>query len=178
MPDGALPLERWANFYVITSTAAAALIGLLFVLITLAAERRRKEIAKIRLYLTPTVVYFGSVFLLASLLSFPDHTPVTAAFCCGIVGGVGLLYMASLLVSKGDRNARYIDASDVVMYVVCPAAGYALLVLGGVVLGHAPQRGLTFVAVGMLALITLAVRNSWGIAVDVVSSPGPDVSPG
>jgi hypothetical protein len=36
------------------------------------------------------------------------------------------------------------------------------------------QRGLTLVAVGMVALITLAVRNSWGIAVDVVSSPHKD----
>jgi hypothetical protein len=44
-------------------------------------------------------------------------------------------------------------------------------------LGHAPQRGLTFTAAGMLALITLAVRNSWGIAVDVASSPAQDVSP-
>jgi hypothetical protein len=177
MPDGALPLERWGNFYVITSTAAAALIGLLFVLITLAAERRRKELAKIRIYLTPTVVYFGSVFLLAALLTFPDHTRVTATLCCCIVGGIGLLYTASLLLSKGARKTRYNEVTDIAMYVACPAAAYALLVLGGVVLGDAPQRGLTFAAAGMLALIMLAVRNSWAIAVDVVSSPGRDVSP-
>jgi hypothetical protein len=175
MPDGALPLERWGNFYVITSSASAALIGLLFVLITLAAERRRNEAAKIRLYLTPTVVYFGSVFLLAALLTFPDHTRLTATLCSCTVGGAGILYVASLL-ALGDRKTRY-AGSEVVVYVVCPAAAYALVLAGGVVLGHAPECGLTFTAAGMLALITLAVRNSWGIAVDVVSSPAQDVSP-
>jgi hypothetical protein len=36
---------------------------------------------------------------------------------------------------------------------------------------RAPQRGLTLVAAGMLSLLALAVRNSWAIAVDVVSTP-------
>ena len=49
--------------------------------------------------------------------------------------------------------------------------------LGGLILDHTVQRGLTLVAAGMLALITLAVRNSWGIAVDVVSSPPPERRP-
>jgi hypothetical protein len=47
----ALPLDRWANFYLIASAAAATLIGLLFVVIILAAERRPDEAGKIRLYL-------------------------------------------------------------------------------------------------------------------------------
>jgi hypothetical protein len=40
MNELGLLLGRWANFYLITSAAAATLIGLLFVIITLAAERR------------------------------------------------------------------------------------------------------------------------------------------
>jgi len=36
---------------------------------------------------------------------------------------------------------------------------------------HHPQRGLTFVAVGTLSLLTLAIRNSWAIAIAVVSTP-------
>jgi hypothetical protein len=52
-------LERWANFYLLMSAAAATLIGLLFVVITLGAERIVEDgAAKIRMYLTPTVLYF------------------------------------------------------------------------------------------------------------------------
>jgi hypothetical protein len=54
-------LERWANFYLLMSAAAATLLGLMFVVITLAAERMRGDAAKIPIYLTPTVIYFASV---------------------------------------------------------------------------------------------------------------------
>ena len=42
-------LERWANFYLTMSAAAATLLGLMFVVITLAAERRLGGAAKIPL---------------------------------------------------------------------------------------------------------------------------------
>ena len=41
-------LERWANFHLLMSAAAATLLGLMFVVITLAAERRQGDAAKIR----------------------------------------------------------------------------------------------------------------------------------
>jgi len=35
------------------------------------------------------------------------------------------------------------------------------------------QRGLTFMAVGMLSLLALGIRNSWAIAIEIVSTrPG------
>ncbi len=49
MPEEGLWLERWANFYLVASTAAATLLGLLFILITLAADRRPTEQGKIRI---------------------------------------------------------------------------------------------------------------------------------
>jgi hypothetical protein len=72
------------------------------------------------------------------------------------------------------RKEKFLQRSDAIQYVVYPLAAYGVLVWGGLLLDHMAQRGLTLVAVGMVALITLAVRNSWGIAVDVVSSPHKD----
>jgi hypothetical protein len=165
-----LLLERWANFYLMTSAAAATLIGLLFVVITLAAERMPLEdTAKIRIYLTPTVVFFGSVLEVAALLTFPNHTRLTATLCIWLASAVGLVYSGSFLVGGGTKS--YYERSDLIPYVVVPFAAYGLLVLGGVLLLHHPQRGLTFVAVGMLSLLTLAIRNSWAIAVTIVSTP-------
>ena len=86
-------LERWANFYLLVAAAAATLIGLLFVVITLAAERRVSETSKIPIYLTPTVIYFASVLFLAALLCFPSQTRLTANFCICLMGVVGLVYL-------------------------------------------------------------------------------------
>jgi hypothetical protein len=163
-------LERSANFYLLTAGAAATLIGLLFVIITLGAERRVEgSTAKIHLYLTPTVVFFGSVLEVAALLTFPNHTRLTATLCICLAGVVGLVYSGSFLIGGGKKG--YYQRSDLIAYVVAPFAAYGLLVWGGVLLLRHPQRGLTLVAVSMLSLLTLAIRNSWGIAIAIVSTP-------
>jgi hypothetical protein len=136
--------------------------------VTLAAERKREDAARIPIYLTPTVIYFASVLLLAALLSFPNHTRLTATLCICLTGAVGLVYSGPNLVGGDKKNFK--EMSDRIPYAIVPSAAYGLLVLGGVLLLHAPQRGLTLVAAGMLTLLMLAVRNSWGIAIDVVST--------
>ena len=165
-----LLLERWVNFYVITSAAAATLIGLLFVLITLAAERRLADTAKIRLYLTPTVIYFASVLYLAALLTFPNQTRFAATLCICLGGVAGLAYSGSLFIRR-DVKKSYYELRHRIPYAGFPFAAYGLHVLGGLLLLHDPQRGLTLVASGMLSLLAVAIRNSWAIAIGVVSTP-------
>jgi hypothetical protein len=172
MNDLELLLGRWANFYIVTSAAAATLIGLLFVVITLVIDRGLEDTAQIRAYLTPTVVYFASVLIVAALLTFPNHTPLTATLCLCVSGIVGLVYSGFLLIAR-RRRTIYFELSDLVHYAGLPVAAYGLLVLGGILMLHDAQRGLTFVAVGMLSLLTIAIRNSWAIAVGLVSTrPG------
>lgn len=172
-------LEKWANFYLLTSAAAATLIGLLFVIITLGAERSVEDsTVKIRMYLTPTVVYFASVLLLAALLTFPSHTRLTAALCIGLAGVVGLVYSGTSLLGGGDKK-NFIEPHDRILYAIVPSATYGFLVLGAVLLLRTPQRGLTLVAVGMLVLLTIGIRNSWAIALDVASTrPGGEIQSG
>jgi len=166
-------LERWANFYLLTSAAAATLIGLLFVIITLGAERGVKwedPTAKIRMYLTPTVIYFASVLFLAALLTFPNHTRLTATLCICLAGVVGLVYSGTSLIGGGDKKS-FEERQDLISYAIVPFVAYGLVVVGAVLILYHPQRGLTFVAVGMLTLLTLGIRNSWAIAIDVSTRP-------
>jgi len=167
-----LLLERWANFYLITSAAAATLIGLLFVIVTLALDKGLKDTGQIRAYLTPTVVYLVSVLGVAALLTFPNHTRLTATLCISLMGVVGLVYSGSFLIGRG-RKKTYYEQSDLIPYSGFPFVAYGLLVFGGVLLLHDAQRGLTCVAVGMLSSLTIAIRNSWAIAIGFISTrPG------
>jgi hypothetical protein len=179
MPGRQLRLEQWANFYVITSAAAATLLGLLFVVITLAAERGRSDTPDrafasrnrggiaIKIYLTPAVIYFSSVLLMSALLTFPDQTRLTAVICICLEGVAGLGYCGSLAIRRG---ASYEQRSDLLPYVVLPFAAYAFMVAGGLLLLPGFQIGLDLVAAGMLVLLGMAIRNSWAIAITIVSS--------
>ena len=112
MPVRELRFADWANFYVITSAAAANLLGLLFVVITLAAERGCKDSADIRVYLTPAVIYFGSVLLISALLTVPNQTRLSAVICvcAGGVGGLG--YCGSLAIRRRAGNLVFEERSD------------------------------------------------------------------
>jgi hypothetical protein len=94
MPEHQLRFEQWATYYIILSAAAATLLGLLFVVSSLAAERGRKDA--------------------------PSDTPLRVA--------------------------------------------------GGLLLLSRPQIGLDLVAAAMLVLLAIGIRNSWSIAITIVSS--------
>src|SRR5689334_16545216 len=60
-------LAGWDSFYVIIGSSAAALTGLMFVVIAVSGEvaPAQDTVAGIRAFSTPTVVHFGAVLLLA-----------------------------------------------------------------------------------------------------------------
>jgi hypothetical protein len=174
-------LDRWINYYVLMGAAAATLIGLLFVVISLVAGGTTKASArevvkgteKINMYLTPTVIYFATVLFLSALLTFPNHTWITAALCICVAGALGLLYSASTLV-RGDAKA-YSRSRDLINYQGLPVLAYGLLTLSGALLFHHSQRGLTLTAGSMLLLLAIGIRNSWAIAITmvVITRAGP-----
>ena len=69
---------EWESFYLIVGSAAGALIGLQFVVITLIAERPPPEEAGAA-FATPTIVHFSVVLLLSAVLRAPWHAITTIA---------------------------------------------------------------------------------------------------
>jgi len=160
-------LGRWANFYTAMMQVAAALIGLLFVVIALGAQqgvKAGKNAAKISVYMTPPVIYFAAVLILSALLTFPSHTLLTATLCTVLLGTGGIVCTSCLI---GNRKS-YEEKQDLIVYAILPFAAHAMLVVGGILLLSNPRLGLTLVALGMLSLLTISIRNSWAIAIDVV----------
>ena len=67
-------LTHWESFYVIVGSSAAALTGLMFVVVALVAEsesRRRDAASGIDAFGTPTIVHFCSALLVSAVLSAP-----------------------------------------------------------------------------------------------------------
>jgi hypothetical protein len=80
-------LAEWDSFYVIVGSAAGALIGLQFVVMTLIAERPPLRAADAgAAFATPTIVHFGVALLLSALLRAP-WPKVTLATACAASSG-------------------------------------------------------------------------------------------
>src|SRR5690242_12666330 len=74
-------LEAWDSFYVIIGSAAGALIGLQFVVVTLVAERPALRATEAgAAFATPTIVHFSAVLLVSALIRVPwdSITPLAA----------------------------------------------------------------------------------------------------
>jgi hypothetical protein len=63
------PFMTWQNFYVIVGSAAAALVGVQFVVIALIANTRTLATTEsIRTFGTPTVVHLGGALLVSAII--------------------------------------------------------------------------------------------------------------
>ncbi len=77
---------EWDSFYVIVGSAAGALIGLQFVVLTLIAERPPLRAADAgAAFATPTIVHFGTALLLSAVLRAPWQAVAPVAALWGLV---------------------------------------------------------------------------------------------
>ena len=105
-------LSEWDSFYVIVGSAAGALIGLQFVVMTLIAERPPVRAAEAgAAFATPTVVHFGAALLLSALLRAPWQTIGVTAAVWGFVGFCGAIYTA-IVARRMVRQTTYLPGSE------------------------------------------------------------------
>jgi hypothetical protein len=126
-------LSAWVNFYVIVGTAAGALIGLTFVVISLVAGRVGRAVRSglssggVGVYNTPTVVHFTAALLACATLSAPWPALAPVALLLGLGGLGGVAYIA--VVARRLARWEYYTpvAEDWAFHVVLPLAAYAAL---------------------------------------------------
>jgi hypothetical protein len=161
----------WDEYYLLVGGAAGALIGLLFVVVTLTAGLRRDTVERGQsVFMTPTVVHFAAVLTVAALAMAPGVPPrVAGALLIGL-GGLGALYAA--VTTWRLRTGEIVHWSDSWGYGVAPLVFYlALAVAGGAALA-APRPAAYAVAAASLALLFTGVRNAWDLITWIVPRRG------
>ena len=160
-------VSGWDTFYVIIGSSAAALTGLMFVVISLTADVRFGPGATARgldAYASPTVVHFCLVLLIAAVLTSPQHTATTLGISLGVIGAGGFGYAATVLVRVRQVEAYNPVGEDWVWHVVLPFIAYLTLLVSAGLLWRGRAGGLYFVAAAALVLLYVGIHNAWDTA--------------
>ncbi|HEY6823925.1 MAG TPA: hypothetical protein VI195_05760 [Steroidobacteraceae bacterium] len=155
-------LSEWDSFYVIVGSAAGALVGLQFVVMTLIAEKppvRAPELGAA--FATPTVIHFSTVLLLSAVVRAPWKAIAPLAALWGLVGLAGVAYSA-LVAWRVRRQTYYRPVlEDWWFHVLLPLIAYAVLAVSALA---APlhERGALFgVGAAALLLLFIGIHNAW-----------------
>lgn len=160
------PLIAWENFYVIMGSSAGALTGLTFVAVTLVAGNRRPGASRgIAAFNTPTVVHFGTVLLVAAVLSAPWPALAPAALLLGLCGLAGVLYTAIVVrrLRRLDQDLYTSVLEDWLWYAICPLVTYTALLVTAIMVPGSPAPALFGIGAVMLLLLFMGIHNAWDI---------------
>ena len=166
-------LAGWETFYVIVGSSAAALTGLMFVVITLIADSETPRSTRtLAAFGTPTVVHFCVALVIAAILTAPWRTLANVAGAIGMTGAAGLVYTL-VVVRRARRQTAYKPVmEDWLFHSVFPFAAYTAVVIAAVVLRAYPDRALFAIAAAVLALVLIGIHNAWDTVTYVaVSQP-------
>jgi hypothetical protein len=156
----------WDGYFTLLGTAAAGLIGLLFVVVTLTSgyDRARAQHGQ-SIYMTPTMLHFAVVLSISAMTLVPGLTAlrVTALLAVAMLVGLINTLWASFgirMMAKSDNPPHW---TDFWLYGVAPALIY--LALGAACAGFALAADWAphALAVLLLALLLLGIRNAWDL---------------
>ena len=155
-------LGHWDSFYVIVGSAAGALIGLQFVVLTLiAANPPRRAAEGGAAFVTPTIVHFSSAFFLSALLRVPWPSITFAAIIWGITGLVGIGYAVIVTRRMARQPVYQPQFEDWLFHVALPLATYALLALSAFAATSYTSAALFGVGGATLLLLFIGIHNAW-----------------
>jgi len=162
-------LTTWQNFYVIIGSSAAALTGLMFVVITLIAGAQvRGSSGSIAAFGTPTVVHFCAALLVAAILSAPWPALWNAGLLLGLCGFGGVTYVVIVLRRARRQTDYQLVLEDWLWYTAFPLVSYTALVVAAMVLPGNAAPTLFVIGAATVLLLFIGIHNAWDTVTYVV----------
>jgi hypothetical protein len=162
-------VHLWHDFYVLLGTAAATLVGLMFVTATIGAnmftEANREAM---RAFLSPTVAHFSAVLFICVLAIIPMENWTSFALLLAVCAVVGLVHSARVWLQLFVRGTFKVDVVDRLFYALIPVIGYVLVLVSAVLLFMHWGSGLTLLAAALMTLLLAGIRNAWDMTTFIV----------
>ena len=159
--------EGWGEFFLLVGSAAAVLIGLIFVVITLMQGRSRESVlAGSKLYMGPIVLGVSFWLALSAAALTPGITPPVFAAIAAVIAIWGLVrgLMSSVGIGRRTRiGNENIHWTDLWFYGVIPSAIYVAVGMVAVAFWRDLWWAKYGLGLAMIAGLLLAIRNEWDL---------------
>jgi hypothetical protein len=166
-------LGPWSGFYAVVGSSAAALTGLMFVVITLVKDRERATSSDgISTFSTPTVMHFGTALLLSALLIVPWRALLGLEILVGLIGAYGVVNILGAARRTKRLRIYTADIEDWVWYSIFPLVAYGAILAGAIALHAFSATALFVVAAGVLLLVFIGIRNAWDVVTYLAAGGG------
>jgi hypothetical protein len=157
--------EGWENYYLMVGSSAGALIGLMFVVVTLTAGRGRSETERGKhLYTSPIVWHLGVILVLSGAAAAPTISARMFGFAAGglAILGIGAGIRIAVGIARWP-SAPEAAAFDTFWYGVAPAMVYLGLGAASVGVLNGWQWGTTALAADLMALLLVSIHAEWDL---------------
>ena len=155
-------LAAWDSFYVIVGSAAGALIGLQFVVVTLIAQRATRPAPEASAaFGTPTIVHFSAALLLSALVRAPWQGVIMPVVLWAAFGLCGTIYSLNVIRRMRNQGAYEPQFEDWLFHVVLPVVAYAILALSALAALSRAREALFGVGAAALLLLFIGIHNAW-----------------
>jgi hypothetical protein len=162
-------LHDWTNFYVTTGAASASLIGLVFVVVTLAAGFSSTDaIIGARAFMTPALTHFGGVLLLSLAALAPFASPWPAAVVFSLCGLGGLGYLTTVIAARRKVDFVSLSWADWIPYGGVPALGNACLIVGAAGLIGGKSFAPSVIAGATALFLYCGVYGAWDLTLWII----------
>lgn len=160
-------LQTWLTFFQMTGESAATLVGLMFVIVTLAARQISDETLPIvRTFVTPTLMYFVAALLLSALLCIPTQTyrGLSAELWGFFVLEFGY-FVRILLQMRRYVRVMPLKAIDQLRLSAFPGLACICVATTSVLLHWHDPAALNTLSIGLLLLICTGILNAWELVI-------------
>lgn len=173
-----LPLADWETFYVIIGSAGGALLGLLFVVIALVADRVRATSSRgLSAFTTPSMFHFINVLAIAALITMPRKGLASLEVLLVIVAVIGLAItiLATVHILQFEQYKPVLE--DWAWHGMIPGLAYIALLAAAIMLTSRTELALYFVGSVSLTLLFVGIHNAWDVALYSATSMSRDDKP-
>ncbi len=156
-------LRDWQTFYFLVGGAAAGLVGLTFVAITVGSGVIAKtDVSGLRTFVNPSLIHFIYVLVTASVIVMPTVTRMQLGILLVLAGLVSFgRSLGSVPFMWQGYKRHVVDMHDWAWYFCAPLATYLIYVGTGTGLLLGTRQALDGLAWATILLLVAGIRNTW-----------------